>query len=117
VGVNDARVLRSAANISLGTDMNIRSAISALVFIATFGASTGAVYALFLPAFFPDYRTSWILILGILIPTTICGCLGYHAPKAGTTVVRSSVGLCYACVAAILVSFLSLFIILNIRGS
>jgi hypothetical protein len=97
--------------------MNVRSEVSALAVVAIFGVLIGVVYAFFIPAFFPGYRTGWILNLGALAATLIGGYIGYHVPTASTLPVKITLGLCYAAVVAILVYFLSLFIILNIRGS
>lgn len=97
--------------------MNLRSEISVLFVAALFGIMIGIVYAFVLPALFPGFRTSWILNLGVLVATLIGGYIGYHVPTANTPLVKIILGFLYAAVTAILVYFLSLFIILNTRGS
>lgn len=97
--------------------MNLRSEISGLVVAGIFGVLIGVVYAYFLPVFFPGYRTGWILNLGVLVATLIGGIIGFREPSKSTLVSRIILGICYAAVVAILVYFVSLFIILNVRGS
>lgn len=63
--------------VALGMDMfrlnGIWSPISFLIVVVVFGTLTGLVYAFLLPAFFPGYKTSWILILGVLIASLTGG--------------------------------------------
>jgi hypothetical protein len=95
------------------------SFLSALAVSVIFGVSIGAIYALVLPRFFPGpgWGTYWPLIVGITIATLIGGCIGYRVLRAERLVVKMAVGFCYGCVTVILVSYLSLVIILNSRGS
>jgi hypothetical protein len=95
----------------------MRSQISVLILVVIFGSLIGVVYAFVLPAFSPGYGTKWIGILGVLIATLIGGYIGYHVPTANRLSVKVILCVCYAAVVAILVSFLSLYIILNTRGS
>ena len=97
--------------------MTVSSEVSALAVAAIFGIVIGVVYAFFLPAFFPGYRTGWILNLGVLLATAIGGYIGFYTSPVSATPVRITLGFCYASVMAIIVYFLSLFIILNVRGS
>ena len=97
--------------------MRLRSEISLLSVAAIFGIVIGIVYAFVIPALFPGFRTSWILDLGDLVATLIGGYIGYHVPSANTPLAKIILGFSYAAVTAILVYFLSLFIILNARGS
>ena len=97
--------------------MNVRSEVSVLVVAAVFGSLIGVAYAFVLPAFFRGYATEWIGRLGVLIATLVGGYIGYHVPTANKLPVKIILGLCDAGVTAILVCFLSLFIILNTRGS
>jgi hypothetical protein len=94
-------------------------ALWALLVVAIFGVSIGAIYAVVLPRFFPGpgWGTHLPLILGILVATLIGGYIGYRVPATGKLPVKISVGVCYAVVVAGLVSYVSLFIILNTRGS
>jgi hypothetical protein len=98
-------------------NMNVRSEVSALAVAAIFSTLIGVTYAFFIPAFFPNYRAGWILHLGVLLATSIAGYIGFHESTAGKLPVRIILGFCYAAVIAILVYFLSLLIILNVRGS
>ena len=98
-------------------NMNVRSEVSALVVAAIFSILIGVVYVFFLPAFFPGYKAGWILHLGVLLAILIGGYIGFHVSTARAFPVRMILGFCYAAVMAILVYFLSLFFILNVRGS
>lgn len=93
--------------------------VLALIIVAIFGVSIGAVYAYVLPKFFPGpgWGTHLPLYLGIIIATTIGGYIGYRVPATDKLWIKVSFGFCYASVVAALVSYLSLFIILNTRGS
>jgi len=53
----------------------------------------------------------------ISVATLIGGYIGYRVRATGKLLVKISLGICYAFVVASLVSYLSLFIILNMRGS
>ena len=94
-------------------------ALWALIDAAIFGVSIGTVYAFVLPRFFPGsgWGTYSPLIAGIIIATLIGGYIGYRVPATDKLRVKISLGLCYAAVVASLVSYLSLFIIVNTRGS
>jgi hypothetical protein len=91
----------------------------ALIVVAIFGASIGAVYAFVLPKFFPGpgWGTYSPLILGIIVATLIGGYIGYRVPATDKLSIKVSCGFCYAAAVAGLVSYVSLFIILNTRGS
>ena len=91
----------------------------ALIVVVIFGFSIGAVYVYVLPRFFPGHLwgTYLPLILGIIIATSIGGYIGYRVPTRDKLSIKVCSGLCYAVVVAALVSCLSLFIILNTRGS
>jgi hypothetical protein len=91
----------------------------ALIIVAFFSASIGAVYVYVLPKFFPGpgWGTYLPLILGIIIATLIGGYIGFRVPATDKLSIKVSFGFCYAAVVACLVSYLSLFIILNTRGS
>jgi hypothetical protein len=97
--------------------MNMRSEIFVLIVAVMFGVLIGVVYAFVLPAAFPGYKAGWILNLGVLVATLIGGYIGYRVPNANIFLVRIILGFCYAAVMAILVYFVSLYIILNTRGS
>ena len=99
--------------------MNMRSEVSILIVVVVFGVTIGAIYALVLPAFYPrpGWGTYLPLQLGIVFAALIGGYIGYHVPTANKLPVKIILCFCYAAVVAILVSFLSLFIILNTRGS
>jgi hypothetical protein len=97
--------------------MNVRSGILVLVVAIIFSVLTGAVYAFVAPALLTVYESGWILYLGVLVATLIGGYIGYHVPTATTFLGRIILGFCYASVMAILVFFLTLFIIVNTRSS
>jgi hypothetical protein len=94
-------------------------ALWALLVVAVFGVSIGAVYALVLPRLFPGPGggTASPLIVGIVIATLIGGYIGYRVTLSDKLSDKMSLGICYALVVAGLVTYLSLFIILNTRGS
>ena len=95
------------------------SLLSALAISVIFGVSIGATYALVLPRFFPGpgWGTFSPLSWGIAIATLICGYIGYRVSATARLSVKIGLGFCYAAVTTILVSYLSLFIILNTLGS
>ena len=94
-------------------------ALWALIVAVIFGVSIGAFYVFVLPRFFPapGWGTYSPLIVGIMIATLIGGFIGYRVPPTDKLRVKFSLGLCYATLVASLVSYLSLFIIVNTRGS
>lgn len=96
--------------------MKLHSEALALIVTVISGVLIGLVYAFILPALFPGYGTWWILILGVFVATLIGGYIGYHIPSADKLLVKIALGLSYAAVVAIFVSFISLFIIVNVRG-
>ena len=77
----------------------------------------GGAYSVVIPVFFSDYKTYSILIVGTTIATLIGGYIGYKASLADTPLIKICVSFLYATVVAITVLLLSLFIILNVRGS
>lgn len=93
--------------------------LSALAVSVFFGASIGAIYVFVLPRIFPGpgWGTDSPLVWGIAIATLIGGCIGYRIATTERLLIKISLALCSAVVTAILVSYLSLFIILNTRGS
>lgn len=93
--------------------------LSALAVCVISSISTGAIYAFVLPRFFPGHGwgTYSPLFWGIAIAALIDGYIGYRVAMTARLPVKISFGFCYAGVAAILVAFFSLFIILNTRGS
>jgi len=93
------------------------SIISALKIIAIFTVLIGFIYGAIIPQFFPNYKTYLILVLGIAIAATIGGRIGYQAPATNKILIKVVFCFCYAIVIATLILLLSLFIILNIRGS
>lgn len=87
--------------------------------VALFGVLNGVVYVrYFLPPGFRDatYGTYLPLMASISVATLIGGFIGYRVPATSKLPVKISLGVCYAVVVASLVSYLSLFIIVNIRG-
>ena len=85
--------------------------------VAVFTAVIGGLYGFVIPAFFPDYKTYSILIIGVGTAALFGGYIGYQFPT--TDVLWTKVGIGFGCaiMVAILVTFLSLLIILNVRGS
>ena len=97
--------------------MSVISEISALVVAVIFSTLIGGVYVFFIPMFFPGYKAGWILNLGVLLATLLGGYIGLQSSKASSPLIRILLAFCYGAVTAILVYFLSLFFILNVRGS
>jgi hypothetical protein len=91
--------------------------LSALIVVVIFVASISGLYAFVVPRFIPGWTGSWPLVLGVAAATLAGGYIGYIAPAADKRSVRLSSGFFYAIVVAGLVSWISLFIILNTRGS
>jgi uncharacterized membrane protein YedE/YeeE len=80
---------------------------------AVFGAVTGAVYAFALPKLVAGPP----LFVGILLAASAGGFIGYRTPRVEKLSERLSFGLLYGVVAAFMSFYLSMFIILNTRGS
>lgn len=97
--------------------MTTSSVISALKITAIFTILIGLIYGVIIPQFFPSYKTYLILILGIAIAAIIGGRIGYQAPATNEVFIKVVFCFCYAIVIATLILLVSLFIILNIRGS
>ena len=97
----------------------VLAALLALIVVAVFGVSIGGVYAYVLPRFFPGpgWGSHLPLFLGIIIATLIGAYIGYRVPATDKLPIKVCSGFCYAVVVAALVSYLSLFIILNTRAS
>jgi hypothetical protein len=93
------------------------SIISAIKIIVIFTTLISGSYAVVIPAFAPTYKTSYILVIGIATSALLGGYIGYQALTDEIPLIKIGFGLCYALVVAIFVLFLSLFIILNIRGA
>ena len=91
--------------------------VSSLLFVVVFfGGSIGAVYAYFLPALFPGYRTIWTGILGVSMAMLTAGYIGYRVPSSKKLLVKLSFSFGFAGLVAYLVVILSWFIVANIRG-
>ena len=88
-----------------------------VIVASTFGVAIGAVYAIVLPRFFPGWRTPAPWLLGIFFATLIGAYIGYRVPETEKRSTKIGFGLGYAVAVAGLVSYLSLFVILNNRGS
>jgi len=98
--------------------MKLRSVLVLSMFACLCGALVGIVYAFVIPKFLPGFKTGWILNLGGLGTALFGGMIGYQVASAKSTVlVRTANGLGYAAVAVMIFYFISLFIILNVRGS
>ena len=86
------------------------------IIAASFTVSIGAIYALALPKG-PGWGVHAPLFLGIMIATSLGGYVGYRVPRTEKPLTKVGFGFAYAAVVAVLVSYLSLLIILNTRGS
>jgi hypothetical protein len=93
-----------------------RAPLWILAVVAAFGTLTGSAYAFLFPALFPGYRTSWILILGVLTASLFGGYIGFRSANGVRLPGKIGVSVAFAALVALLVTFLSLFITLNIRG-
>ena len=93
------------------------SIFSLIKIVGIFTALISVVYVLVIPMFFANYKTYSILIAGIASAGLYGGYIGYQIPTTNTLLARFGFSFCFAAVVAILVAFLSLLIILNVRGS
>lgn len=84
--------------------------------VVVFGTLIGAVYVLLLPAFFSGSGTSLVLIIGMIVASLIGGYIGFQNAEGDQLAAKAGLSVAFAVLAAILVVFLSLFIILNTRG-
>lgn len=100
-------------------NMNVttNNILSLITGVAVFTALIGGVYGFVIPAFFADYKTYSILIIGIGTAALFGGYIGYQILTDGALLSKIVLGICCATVVAILVAFLSLLIILNVSGS
>jgi hypothetical protein len=98
-------------------NVTIARAISVLKVVAIFTVLVSGAYGVVIPAFFPAYKTYSILIVGVALAALIGGYIGYQSSDNDALLIKVGFGLCYAIVVAILVFLLSLFILLNVRGS
>jgi len=87
-----------------------------IIVVVVFGVLTGSAYAFLLPALFPGYRTYLILIFGVFSASLVGGYIGFRGADGGVLRFRIGVSVAYAALVALLVTYLSLFIIVNIRG-
>jgi hypothetical protein len=102
--------------------MNAKKVILLLVVAAIFGTLTSVVYGFVLPRFFPGPSLGaylpLVLIVGVVIASLVGGYVGYRGPMAERTMDgRLGIGFRFAAITAVLTLFLSLFLILNTRGS
>lgn len=88
-----------------------------LLIVVIFTILIGGAYGFIIPTFFSDYKTYSILIIGIAVAALLAGYIGYQILANSTLLLKISIGISCAVAAAILVSFLALFIIINVRGS
>lgn len=91
--------------------------VSAIKVVVIFTILIGGAYTILIPAFIPNYKTPFILVIGIVTAALINGHTGYQAPTNDILPIKIGFSLCYATVTSFLVCLLSLLIILNIRGA
>ena len=98
-------------------NMKCRGAFSGLAFAAIISTLIITVYDFVIPTFFPGHKAGWVLHLGVFLATLIGGYIGFYQANESRFSIRLTLGFCYAGVMAILVYVVSLFFILNVRGS
>ncbi|MCU1751981.1 hypothetical protein [Pseudomonas sp. 6D_7.1_Bac1] len=91
--------------------------ISAIKVVVIFTILTSGAYVTLIPALNPSYKTSSILVVGVVTSALTNGYVGYQVAADEILPIKIGFSFCYAIVTTILVSLLSLFIILNIRGA
>jgi len=92
------------------------SILGVLIIVATFGGLNGFLAATyFIPPHYSGsvFRTYLPLMISILCSATIGG---YRVPATGSMLLKVSLGICYAGVAAFLVLNLYMLIVVNVRG-
>lgn len=97
--------------------MSKYSVVLVLIVVVVFTALIGGAYGIVIPAFWPDYKTPTILIVGVATAALFGGYICYQIPFGDTLLVKIVFGLIGAVVVAVLVLFLSLAIIVKVRGS
>jgi len=85
--------------------------------IILFTTIISGIYAILIPTFFPNYRTYSILILGMVLSAGVGGYLCQRQLLSQSMVFQYSISLIGALGVAAVVLFLSLLIIVNVRGS
>jgi hypothetical protein len=93
------------------------SVISILIIVVVFIILISSTYGFVIPTFWADYKTPTILIVGVAIAAIFGGYICYQIPYDDTLFVKISYGLFGAAVVAVLVFFISLAVIIKIRGS
>lgn len=97
--------------------MSKQNMISVLIVVAVFTGLICGAYGIVIPAFWPNYKTPTVLILGVVTAALFGGYFSYHIPTDDTLFVKVVFGLCGAVAVALLVFFLSLAVIVKVRGS
>ncbi len=98
--------------------MTAKKLILLLAIAAIFGTLTAVVYGFVLPRFFPGPTLGAYLPLalsvGVAMASLVGGYVGYRGSMAGS---RLGIGFRFGTIAAAITLVLSLFLILNTRGS
>ncbi len=92
-------------------------AVSASKIVAVFVALISGVYCLLIPSAFPDYKSYLPLIAGAGMAALISGYVVYRARIESEILNRIMLSLGSASVVAGVVFFLSLLVVVNVRGS
>lgn len=91
--------------------------ISAITVVVIFIVLISGVYTVLIPVLNKNYKTSSILLVGIVTSALANGYVGYQLAADEILPMKIGFSFCYVIVTTVLVSLLSLFIILNIRGA
>jgi len=97
---------------------SVLASVSIVIF--TFGVSTGVVYAFYvLPPFYygATYLTCLPLVAGVSIAAMIGGLIGYCLMGGKQLRDRIRIGVVIAIIVACFVLYLSVVIVLNVRGT
>lgn len=94
-----------------------KSILASIMTVVTTTALISAFYTIAIPTIAPTYKTYSILVGGIIISAIIGGYIGHQTYTNEKPFIRIGFGMCYALVIVVSVVLLSLFLILNVRGS
>lgn len=90
------------------------------IVVAVFGGLNGFLSATYwIPPYYSSasaFRFYLFLMIGTLCSALVGGCVGYRVPATGKLSLKIWLGICYACVATVVVIYMYMLIVVNIRG-
>ena len=100
-----------------GMSVTLSIVYTFLKVIGVFTLLIGGIYGFVIPTFFPTYKTYLILWVGVGSSALIGGYIAYHYTLTATTSVKYFSIVFSAVLVAVCVTYFSLWLILNVRGT